>query len=254
MNDDIFKIKPTKSAVIEDDEKFIIYSQSEIIQKLRMLEKSKCIITAYFDAGKQSILTAILDVLPGKKMVLLDYGPDETVNKALLADNKVVLKSQRDGVTAKFTVHDVKKARYQDQAVFACALPEDLLWVQRRDTYRVRVPMSINAFCLVHHEDNKARQYRIHDISVGGLALEDPDMNEEFALGNSFDKCELILPGHGTGTVTLEIRSHFPASKDNKKQGRRIGCLYSDLRSDADAMIQRFIHSVDSQRKRLADD
>lgn len=251
MNDDIFKIKPTKSAVIENDEKFIIYSQSEIIQKLRMLEKGKCIITAYFDEGKQSLLTAVIDILPAKKIVLLDFGPDESVNQAFLSSRSVTFKSQLNGVTAKFSVHDIKKARYQSQSVFACALPENILWIQRRDTYRVRIPMGLNAFCLVHHEDNKARQYRIHDISVGGLSLEDPDTNQEFALGNSFDKCEITLPEHGTGTVNLEVRSHLPAGKENNKQGRRIGCLYSDLRSDVDAMIQRFIHSIDTQRKKL---
>lgn len=251
MNDDIFKIKPTKSAVLEDDTKFIIYSQSEIIQKLRMLEKGKCIITAYFDEGKQSLLTAVINILPAKKILLLDLGPDESINKALLSSETVTFKSQLNGVTAKFSVYDINKARYQNESVFACTLPENLLWVQRRDTYRVRIPMGLNAFCLVHHEDNKARQYRIHDISVGGLSLEDNESNKEFALGNCFEKCEITLPKHGTGVIKLEVRSHLPAGKENSKQGRRIGCLYLDLRSDVDAMIQRFIHSIDTQRKKL---
>jgi len=253
MNDDIFKIKPTKSAVIEDDEKFIIYSQTEIMQKMRMLQKSKCIVTAYFDEGKQSLLTAIIDVLPAKKIVLLDYGPDESVNKALMSSRIVTFKSQRDGVSSKFTIHNVKKAKYQNRPVFACEIPEDMLWVQRRDTYRIRLPMGMNAICLVHHE-NKSAPYRIHDISVGGLALEDPDNNKEFALGSSFDKCEITLPEHGTGTIALEVRSHLPAGAGNDKQGRRIGCLFVDLRSDVDAMIQRFIHAIDSQRRKLEDD
>ena len=117
MNDDIFKIKPTKSAVIEDDEKFLIYSQTEIMQKLRMLQKNRSIVTAYFDDGKQTLLTAVIDVLTDKKMVLLDYGPDEAMNNALVAARKVVFKSQMQGVTAKFSIRDVKKAKYQGQAV-----------------------------------------------------------------------------------------------------------------------------------------
>lgn len=250
MNDDIFKIKPTKSAVIEDDEKFIIYSPTEIMQKMRMLQKSKCIVTAYFDGGKQSLLTAVIDLLPAKKIVLLDYGPDEAINKAFMASGSVTFKTQLMGVTAKFTVHDVKKAKYQNQLVFACDIPENILWVQRRDTYRVRIPLGMNAFCIVQHE-KKSAQYRIHDISVGGLALEDPDFNEDFALGSSFEKCEITLPEQGTGTVTLEVRSHLSASKTDNKQGRLIGCLFTDLRSDVDAMVQRFIHSIDSQRKKL---
>ena len=197
MTDDIFKLKPTKSAVIEDDEKFVIYAQNEIMQKLRMLQKSNCIATAYFDTGKQSLLTAVIDVLPDKNIVLLDYGSDETANKALISDDSVTIKSQLAGVTAKFTVNKIQKARYQNQTVFACKIPSNMLWVQRRDTYRVTLPMNINAFCIVHHNDDKARQYRIHDISVGGLALEDIEKNQEFALGSIFKKCEITLPEFG---------------------------------------------------------
>ena len=251
MNDDIFKIKPTKSAVIEDDEKFIIHSQTEVMQKLRMLQKSKCIITAYFDEGKQSLLTAVIDVLPAKKLVLLDFGPDDSVNKSLLSSGSVTFKSQLNGVTAKFTVYSVKKAKYQNQLVFACTIPESILWVQRRDTYRITIPMRLNAFCIIHHENGSSQQYRIHDISVGGMALEDPEKNEVFALGSSFERCELTLPELGSGKVNIEVRSHLPAGKENDKSGRRVGCLFTDLRSDIDAMIQRFIHTVDSERKKL---
>ena len=252
MNDDIFKIKPTKNAVIENDDKFIIYSETEIMQKLRMLQKNKCIITAYFDDGKQSLLTAVIDILPAKKMLLLDFGPNDTVNKALLSSHHVIFKSSLDGVSAKFTAQKVQKAKYQGEQVFACQVPEDLLWVQRRDTYRVRIPMGIDASCLIYFE-NKAVQYRVHDISVGGLALEDPENNQEFALGNLLERCEITLGDHGTGNVNLEVRSHFPPGKDNPKAERRIGCLFVDLRSDVDAMIQRFIHAIDSNRRKLED-
>lgn len=253
MNDDIFKIKPTKSAVIEDDEKFIIFSQTEIMQKLRMIEKSRCLVTAYFDQGKQTLLTAIVGVLPDKKMVLLDYGPDETVNSALLTDKHIVVKSSLNGVTAKFTVPTISKATFNKQTVFACPVPEDLLWVQRRDTYRVRVPLGINAFCIIHHE-NKSMQYRVHDISVGGVALEDPDNSDEFALGKHFEKCEITLPDFGTEVINLELRSIFPPNPAAPKQGRKIGFLFLDLRSDVDAMIQRFIHHIDSQRRKIDDE
>lgn len=253
MNDDIFKIKPTKSAVIEDDAKFLIFSETEIMQKLRMLEKSKSIITAYFDTGSQTLLTAIIDVLPEKKLILLDYGPDESVNRAILNEKHIIFKTTMNGVTIKFDVDKAQKAKYQGEAVFACPLPKDLLWVQRRDTYRVRIPMGINAFCIVY-DGKTSKQYRIHDISVGGVALEDPESNNKFALGNTFERCEITLPDFGTGEVDLEVRSIFPPPPDLPKTPRKIGCLYHELRSDVDAMIQRFIHSIDSQRRKLEED
>ena len=250
MNDDIFKIKPSKSAEIEDDSKYIINAHNEIMQKLRMLQKSKCLVTAYFDDDKQSMLTAIIDILPAKNLLLLDYGPDEAENKLLMSGARVTLKSQLAGVTAQFSVINVKKARYQGQTVFACKVPDSLLWVQRRDTYRIKLPMGLHAFCLIH-DDHKARRFEVHDISVGGMAFDDPDMDQMFALGSVFEKCEITLPEFGTGTVALEVRNHLPIVPGNDAKGRRIGCVFVDLRSDVDAMIQRFIHSIETQHKKL---
>lgn len=254
MTDDIFKIKPTKTATIEDDEKFFIHSQSEIIQKLRMLEKSRTMITVYFDEGKQFLLTGILGVLADKKMVLLDYSQDKEINDALLKADKLVLKASWNGVSVRFDAHGIIKARYQNQSVFACPLPHRLLWVQRRDTHRVRIPIKIMATCLIHHA-HKAIPYRIHDISVGGIALEDTENSPLFALGATFERCEIDLPDHGTGIVNLEVRSLAPLNPTNDPAiaGRRIGCRHYDLRSDVDAMIQRFIHAIDTERRKVED-
>lgn len=253
MSSDIFKIKPTKTAVIEDNENFIIYSQTEIMQKLRMLSKGNCLVTAYFDEGNESFMTAIIDILPEKKMVILDYGPDEGMNKRLLSENKVLFKSELAGVTAQFSVHHVRKARYQDQIVFAFEIPDELLWIQRRDTYRVSIPLSVNALCDLTHADNQTGQFRILDISAGGLALEDLDMHEDFQNGEVFKACHINLPEQGGGIVTLKVCNILPMKRDKPEAGQRIGCIFQNLPSDLDATIQRFILYIDSLRKRVQD-
>ena len=63
MTDDIFKIKPSKAANIEKYEDFTIYGVNKVIDKLRMLQKGRRIITAYFDEGRQSLMTAIIDAV-----------------------------------------------------------------------------------------------------------------------------------------------------------------------------------------------
>lgn len=253
MSSDIFKIKPTKTATIEDNEDFIIYSPTEIMQKLRMLSKGNCLVTAYFDEGNESFMTAIIDILPEKKMVIVDYGPDEGMNKRLLSENKVLFKSELAGVTAQFSTHHIKKARYRDQVVFAFELPDELLWIQRRDTYRVSIPLSVNALCDLTHADDKKGQYRILDISAGGLALEDPDMHEDFQNGEVFKACHVNLPEYGGGIVTLKICNILPMKRAKPEAGQRVGCIFENLPSDLDATIQRFILHIDSLRKRLQD-
>jgi len=250
MSDDIFKVKPTKTAAIEEHESFTIYSQTEIMQKMRMLAKGNCLVTAFFDEGNESFMTAIIDVLPEKKLILVDYGPDEGMNKKLLSGNKVIFKSELAGISAQFTVRSLKKARYKDQPVFAFEVPDELLWIQRRDTYRVKIPFSATALCDLTHLDNKKGQFRILDLSAGGLALEDIDMHEDFQIGNIFKGCHITLPEHGNGVVTLEVRNLLPLKRDNPEAGQRVGCIFQNLPSDLDATIQRYILHIDSLRKR----
>lgn len=253
MSSDIFKVKPTKTAVIEEDENFTIHSQNEIMQKIRMLAKGRCLVTAYFEDGNESFMTAIIDILPEKKLVVVDYGPDEGMNKRIMSENKVIFKSELAGITARFSAYHVKKARYKDQIVFAFEIPSELLWIQRRDTYRVAIPMSVNALCDFTHSDNSQGQYRILDISAGGLALEDTGMHEDFEQDQVLRACHINLPEHGGGIVTLKVCNILAMKRDKPEAGQRIGCIFQNLPSDLDATIQRFILHIDSMRKRITD-
>ncbi|MDH5409155.1 MAG: flagellar brake protein [Gammaproteobacteria bacterium] len=253
MSDDIFKVKPSKTASIEEHESFTIYSQTEIMQKMRMLSKGNCLITAFFDHGNESFMTAIIDVLPEKKLILVDCGPDEGMNKKLMSEGRVLFKSELAGISAQFSAHNLKRAKYKDQAVFAFEVPDELLWIQRRDTYRVKIPFSATALCDLTHLDNKKGQFRILDISAGGLALEDMDMHEDFQIGNIFKGCNITLPEHGNGMVTLEVRNLLPLKHNDPGAGQRVGCTFQNLPTDLDAAIQRYILHIDSLRKRLAD-
>lgn len=254
MSSDIFKVKPSKTVEIEDKlDEYKIRSQTEIMQKLRMLVKGKCLVTVSFDDNNQTFMTALIEILPEKKMVIVDYGPDEGMNKRILSENKVNFRTELAGVSVSFSVHHVRKARYKEQLVFAFGVPDELTWIQRRDTYRVAIPMSVNANLEFTHSDNTREQYRILDISAGGLAFEDLNLHEDFQQAQTLKGCHINLPDYGGGMVTLQICNMLPLKRDNPEAGQRLGCIFQNLPSDLDATIQRFILHIDSMRKRITD-
>ena len=250
MSDDIFKIKPSKSASIEEYEDFTIHGVNRVIEKLRMLQKGRRIITAYFDEGRQSLMTAIIDLLPEKNLLILDYGPNDEINKQLLTSPKVIFKANLNGVTAQFSTRGLQNATYQKQSVFACSIPEQILWIQRRDTYRVRTQYNSSITVLLTFESGRTKQYQVLDISAGGLSIEDSEMDEEFALGKVFEACTLELGEFGEGRVSIEVRDHLPMRRNQPSSSRRIGFMFHKLPHDLEARIQRFILSVDAQRRR----
>lgn len=241
---------------IENTEKYLLHSRGEIIQKLKMLAKDHCLITAHFNAGQESLITAVIDVLREKELLALDYGSNENINQKLLKADRVVFKTQHNGITAQFSARSVIKAKLKGQPVFAVALPEDLLWVQRREYYRIRVPLGMPIECHYTDDEGETRTHRIIDISSGGVALADPDyaFDLEDAAGGVLHNCRITLPEHGDGLVSLEIRNQLPLNFDDPGAGQRIGCSFVSIGSDFEANIQRYIHYIEAQRKQLEAD
>jgi len=238
---------------IQNVEKYLLHSRGEIIQKLRMLAKDRCLISAHFNAGQDSLITAVIDVLKEKELLVLDYGNNEKVNQKLLNAERVVFKAQHHGITAQFSAKNIIKAKLKGQPVFAISLPEDLLWVQRRDYYRIRVPLGMPIECHHTDENGETRIYTVIDLSSGGIALSDPDyhFDLEDAAGTVLQDCRIILPEFGKGLVSLEIRNQLPLKFDDPAAGQRIGCSFVSISADFETHIQRYIHHIEAQRKQL---
>ena len=241
---------------IENSEKYLLHSRGEIIQKLRMLAKDHCLISAHFNAGQDTLITAVIDVLKEKELVALDYGSNETTNQKLLNADRIVFKTQHHGITAQFSAKSIIKAKLKGQPVFAVPLPEDLLWVQRREFYRIRIPLGMPIECHHTDENGDTHTHTIIDINSGGVAIADPDyhFDLEDAAGKILQNCRIVLPEFGEGLVSLEIRNQLPLKFDDPGAGQRIGCSFVSIGSDFEASIQRYIHHIEAQRKQMEND
>lgn len=226
----------------------MLYGRGEIMQKLRQLGKKNSLLTIHFN--EQSMLSTVVDVLADKNLLVLDYGGDEELNQKLLKYDRAVIKTDYDGITAQFSISNIRKARLQGKSSFACSLPESVLWVQRREFYRVRIPLSETVTCELIHGDNHRTEYPVLDISTGGIALFDINDELELEPGNIFHNCKLTLGEHDSALINLEIRNHIPVNPDDPSKGTRCGCAFINLVGDFEGSVQRFINLVDQQQKR----
>ena len=234
---------------IENMEHYMLYGRGEIMQKLRQLGKKHSLITLHF--GESTMLSTVVDVLSDKNLLVLDYGGNEEMNEKLLKHNRAIVKTDYDGIQAQFTIKDIRKARLQGKPSFACPLPEDVLWVQRREYYRVRIPLSEVVTCELIHGDNNRTEYPVLDISTGGIALFDKDDELELEPGNIFHNCKLTLGDHSSAYINLEIRNHILKNPNNPEEGTRCGCAFINLTGDFEVDVQKFINIVDLQQKRV---
>lgn len=234
---------------IENMEHYMLFGRGEIMQKLRLLGKKNSLISLHFN--ERTMLSTVVNVLSDKNLLVLDYGSNEEMNQYLLKHNRAVVKTDYDGIQAQFTIKDIRKARLQGKPSFACPLPEDVLWVQRREYYRVRIPLSEVVTCELIHGDNNRTEYPVLDISTGGIALFDKDDELELEPGNVFHNCKLTMGDHSTVFINLEIRNHILKNPNNPEEGTRSGCAFEGLTGDFETAVQKFINVVDLQQKRV---
>jgi c-di-GMP-binding flagellar brake protein YcgR len=241
-------VDTSKIDSIENMEHYMLNGRGEIMQKLRQLGKKHSLITLHFN--NQSMLSTIVDVLSDKNLLVLDYGGNEELNKKLIKHNRAIVKTDYDGIKSQFTITDIRKARLQGKSSFACTLPESVLWVQRREFYRVRIPLSEKVTCELIHSDDNRTEYPVIDISTGGIALFDKNNELELEPGNIFHNCKLNLGEYGSAIINLEIRNHILKNPHEESEGTRCGCAFLNLAGDFEASVQRFINLVDQQQNR----
>lgn len=237
----------------ESQEQFLLHNHNQIIQKLRLLIKNHVFITATFNNGSQSMNTVIIDVIKDMDLLALDYGPSQSVNEQLLNAGRIIFKASFDGIDVQFTATSITRAKYQGESVFAVPIPDEMLWVQRREFFRVKIPLGEPALVEIRQSDDSFREYKLFDISAGGLSFIDEYYDLQVEPGIVISHCRLELPGQGSGKVNLEVRNLIPMKAGDRQAGRRIGCNFHNMGMSFAATIQRYIHAVESARKRFED-
>jgi c-di-GMP-binding flagellar brake protein YcgR len=237
---------------IVDIDKYFISSKGEIVQKLKLLMKSKSSVTGYFDSGNDFFLTSVVDVLREKNILILDIARDQELNKKVTNTDRLVFKTKHLGITAQFNATSIQTAKFKGEQYFACAIPDSLLWVQRRQFFRVQIPRSYNAIVQIKNEDGELSEYRIIDVSSGGIAVEDEFYSLKVEAGDEFVNVNLIFDDQLSTTASLSIQNTLPLDFKNSDSGQRIGCMFESLRADFSADLQRFINLVDSNYRKTS--
>ena len=237
---------------ITDIEKYFLHGKGEIAQKLRLLGKSKSSITGYFNHGNDFFLTGVVDVLREKNILVLDISNDNSLNKKITDAEHIVFKTKHLGITAQFNTQSIQTAKFKGQQFFACALPDELLWVQRREHFRVHIPLSANAVSQLKNEEQELAEFRIIDVSGGGIAIEDENFALKVEAGDEFHNVNLIFNDELSCTTSLVVQNTLPLKFDNPDAGQRIGCMFESLRADFSADLQRYINLLDSHYRKTA--
>jgi c-di-GMP-binding flagellar brake protein YcgR len=233
----------TDLSAIEDHERFLLRSAGEIRNELLNLSKKPDIITAYFNGGKEFILTAVLGVLADRQLLVLDVGPDDAITQRAIAAGNLVCTTRSLGVPVKFRCQGLRSAKFQGQAAIAAAMPDNLYRQQRREYFRVSVPRIQSPNLDIHLSDGQLRSLKVLDLSIGGLSISDPEDQFHPAIHDEFQGCRLSLPEFGELTVNIQIRNQSKFHRSNEVLSR-YGAAFVGLGMSDNLHLQRYLYHL----------
>jgi len=139
---------------------YLLHSPLEILSVLRQVAEHGDLVTIYFNSGKDFLLTSLISV--GEDGIRLDHGSNSEMNRRALAAEKLFCITRHAKVKLQFILTGVREDTFDRQKVFAAALPETLLRLQRREFFRLNTPITRPLICRVRD------QYRRHQCRRRG--------------------------------------------------------------------------------------
>ena len=230
------------------DHDFWLHSPRQVLAVLKRLKKKTATVTAYFSGKKSYILTAVLGLSPNRDLLILDEGPNEELNLKLLQSRQACCVTMLDCIRIRFDCADLKRALYKGGRVFVCPIPRSLLYLERRDCFRVATSVVHPPVCYVPRHTQEPLELLVVDISVGGVGLH--NMNPSQPLGTDagdprlYRDCRLYLPDYAELTVDLRVRNARTTVRHDGLEVQKIGAEFMNLRPGICDVIQQYVHSI----------
>ena len=176
------------------------------------------------------------------------------LNQRLLAVNSLTITTYVEHVKIQFSVQRAETTTFEGRPAIRVRLPESLMRLQRREHYRISTPVVKPLRCVVPgllDRNGQMVEFRVADISCGGLAMVTNASQIHVDLGQEFLECEIELPNIGVVTTGLVIRSITEIPDSRVMQGQRCGCQFINLPGTMMTLIQRYINGLQRDRRAL---
>jgi len=232
--------------------RYTLHSRAEILFLLRAIQKRKLLVNLDLSGSRQIIVTSVLAVDEVKNMLILDSARGDALNHHLMSGKGAEFITQLDGVSISFVIGPVALCEYEKMPALRIALPRSLIRLQRREHFRVPMPLANPVKCIVpstSEEDTDPITAHIVDIGCGGVAIAESGGRLGPETGRILPGCRLLLPDTDAITTTLEVRNSAQIRLHNGAFQTRLGCMFIELPKDMAARLQRFVMDVERARR-----
>ena len=154
----------------EDIAQFLLRTPLEIAHVFRALIQAKTNVGLYFNAGRDMMISRVLQVDVKEKVFIIDIGSHEPTNQALLGTTKVLFVTDLDGVKIQFSTDTPRRVNFEGKPALQLHFPADMIKLQRREYFRLTTPIT-SPYTVSLNRAGNALTLELHDISLGGMGI-----------------------------------------------------------------------------------
>lgn len=246
-------VTPAAPPILSDDEysKFLLHYKNEMFPVLKGLIDRVSQVTMFFNEGRDMVITSIVSY--DDNSMVLDFGPSSELNRKALEADRLFCVSQLDKVKIQFLLRGLTRIEDNGRPAFKAALPESMLRLQRREYFRLSLPITRPLrmqLPMVQEDGSRAiMNIEVGDLSGGGLAIVNLPDTFKLEPGMEFESCRLELPEVGEITAKLRVCSLMETKTRSGNTLHRAGCEFIKLPGPMLTLIQRYIIKIERERK-----
>lgn len=237
----------------ENLDDFSFTQRRDIVYHLRQLVEDGHQVSISFNEGRETILSILLDVNEENGLLIFDWGSSEAVNKRFLASDKNFFVAMPDGIRHQFICAKPSQISYKKRPAFSVALPKKYIRLQRRDFFRLLLPMTMRPTFRVALTASSELDGSVIDIGLGGLSIEVAEANVRCEVGDRLQVARIYFKSADVLRADIEVR-YKAKMRRGTKQVTRLGCRFSHLDPAQELLLQKYITNVQrDERARLGE-
>ncbi len=224
---------------------------AEIGVQLRNLVNRSNNLTVQYAGGQ--LVTQLLDVDLRRRVFTFDWGSQPEQNRGLLAARRCLFQAQPEGVRIEFSITTPREVRYEGMPAFEADFPEVLVYMQRREYFRVDAPILDSYTCSGRlPPKGDPFSFEVQDLSIGGVGLRTKDERvAELPVGTRLLDCELSLGTLGQLTLDIQLVSRRDTTLENGTIRYQLGFRFVALPAGAETALQRLITRLEMKSRSL---
>lgn len=234
-----------------DDEQYLKRGRLAVLGVLRDLHRYEIPLMVSHERGQ--LISKMLYV--DEEKIIFDLGSNDYDNLIVQEANAINIDADIMGARVEFMLEKLELDSYDAGPAFIASLPELLKKFQRREFFRISVPLEPTFWCHTHWPDGKAVRFRLQDLSLGGIAvLADKPLPESVSSGDTVKKMRVELGQYGQFELDAQLLHVGEYSSVNRKNETRTLPRLSFRFNNMNPVQERQLQQVIFALERLARD